>query len=126
MAARPKLAHHVDARLGRQADACRGGATSGGQRSLCKRPRSGVAGQAPGGWCAFTALRIMRDHRARESMRQSRRDAVFGGAVVVQIFVQSRRNSVLHCSLYRIGRQPGAKPFAETGGAAAILPRRLS
>ena len=59
-------------------------------------------------------------------MRQSRRDAVLGGAVVVQIFMQSRRYSVLHGSLYRVGRKPGAQAFAETGGVAAILPRRLA
>src|ERR1017187_7536065 len=48
IAARRELAHHIDAPLGRQSDACRGGG-------------------------------------------QSRRDAVPGGAVVVQIFIQPRR-----------------------------------
>src|SRR5450759_497267 len=54
------------------------------------------------------------------------RGAVLGGAVVVQIFMQPRRYSVLHGGPHRVGRKPGAQAFAETGGAATILPRRLT
>ena len=46
--------------------------------------------------------------------------------MVVQIFMQARRYSVLHGSLHCVGRKPGAQAFAETGGATAILPRRLT
>src|ERR1019366_4999907 len=48
------------------------------------------------------------------------------GAVVVQIFMQPRRYSVLHGGLHRVSRKPGAQAFAKTGGAAAILSRRLT
>src|ERR1019366_8246243 len=85
IAARHELAHHVGARLGRQSYACRGGATSGGQRSLCERARRCVSGQAPRGGRAFAVLCVARDHGAGQGMRQSRRDAALGGAVVVQI-----------------------------------------
>src|SRR5450759_4423827 len=125
IAARRELAHHVGARLGRQSDACRGSATSGGQRSLCEGACGGISGDAPRGGRAFAGLRVARDHGAGQGMRQSRRDAVLGGAVVVQIFMQPRRYSVLHGGLHRVGRKPGAQAFAETGGAAAILPWRL-
>jgi hypothetical protein len=90
IAARRELAHNVGARLGRQSDACRGSATSGGQRSLCEGACGGISGDAPRGGRAFAVLCVARDHGAGQGMRQSRRDAVLGGAVVVQIFMQPR------------------------------------
>ena len=90
MAARHELAHHVGARHGRQSDACRGGAASGGQRSLREGAGGGMSGDPPRGGRAFAGLRVARDHGAGQGMRQSRRDAVLGGAVVVQIFMQPR------------------------------------
>src|ERR1035441_7343081 len=122
IAARRELAHYIDAPLGRQSDACRGGATSGGQHSLCERASRCVSSQAPRGVRAFAVLRVARDRGAGQGMWQSRRDAVLGGAVVVQIFVQPRRYSVLHGSLHRLGRQPGAQALAGTGAAALPAP----
>ena len=67
-----------------------GSATSGGQRSLCEGACGGISGGAPRGGRAFAVLCVARDHGAGQGMRQSRRDAVLGGAVVVQIFMQPR------------------------------------
>src|ERR1035441_2583380 len=78
IAAWRELAHDVGARLGRQSYACRGGATSGGQRSLCERARRCVSGQAPRGreWFKKQAEKPRSDQHVISQWRKALQDLV--------------------------------------------------
>ena len=68
MAPRRELTRYVGARSGRQADTGRGGAASGGQRSLRKGTRRGMSRNVASGGCTFAGLRVARDDRAGQGM----------------------------------------------------------
>jgi hypothetical protein len=59
-----ELAHDVDARVGREADACCGSAASGGKHSLTKGTCCGVSSDASGGGTRLASMSIVSNHSA--------------------------------------------------------------
>src|SRR5712691_4465319 len=71
---------------------------------------------------AFSAPRAASDHGTLQRVPHPGTKALFGGRVIMQVFVQPRGNRVLHGSFYRVGGESRAHPLSEARRASTIIP----
>ena len=115
MVPRSEFPDDVSAGIGRQSQPGCGGTASRGEHSLDEGAGSRMARQTA---CRGTLLPgpgIARHDGALERVSKAGHHAVLCRAVVIQIFMQARRDAVLHGPANRVGRKPSTKAFAEPG-----------
>jgi hypothetical protein len=71
---------------------------------------------------ALSTFRAAGDHSTFQRMPQPRTKAAFGGAVIVQVFVERSGNGMLNGSFYRVGGHSRAQPFSKARSASPIIP----
>jgi hypothetical protein len=123
VASRDKLACNVGARIGRKSNSrCRCSARPH-QQTLRNSPGGSVARDSTDGGRPLAGFRVARYHGADQRVLHPGAEARFGGAVIMQVFVQRRRDSMLNAGFHSVGRKSRANALSKAGSAPAPFPR---
>jgi hypothetical protein len=70
----------------------------------------------------LSAFRAAGYHGAFQRVPEPRTKTAFSRAMIMQVFVERRRDGVLDGSFYRVGRHSRAHPFSKARRASPIIP----